>query len=169
MLCNHGITLVQLENKHLEIMRLWRNSSFVRVNMLNPKVISSEEHLNWFTNLDTNKNFHFIIENKNKWLGSCSIKLIDNNSAEGGIFMAEDDKSASLLPVKAICILYDWAFGILGVDCIEAKIIQKNKRAINFNKGLGFKVKKIEHDIVYAVLYNSNFYGAYSKFKHLLS
>lgn len=54
-----------LEEKDLELVLKWRNSDRVRKNMLNDKIITLEEHKNWFRKIskrDTDYYFMFLID-----------------------------------------------------------------------------------------------------------
>ena len=82
--------------------------------------------------------------------------------------MATQEKSHALIPIKAICILYDWVFTELKVNCINAKIIPQNKKAINFNTGLGFKIDRVQDNVIYASLDRNDFYEKYFRFNKRL-
>lgn len=172
MIKKHGINLVPLDIGHLTMLREWRNGEFVRSKMLNQKPISQQQHQDWFRGLDHSRQYHFIIEDGIGNYGSCNLilKVDEQNKlyAESGIFAANEHKASSLTPVKAICILYDWAFNSLAVSYISAHIRENNKRAIRFNKKLGFDMKHVDEGVVHAVLDHAAFEKKYTKMKPTL-
>jgi RimJ/RimL family protein N-acetyltransferase len=168
MLKKHGVELVQLNETHLELLREWRNSKFVQQYMFNQKQINAGEQLVWFRSLSQKNEYHFLIKVKGDLIGSCNLKIASNRIAEGGIFVCSENFLGGLDVIKAIFIMYDWAFKELGVKSVEARIIHTNKRAIRFNCGIGFIVKSDDGDIVYATLDPKDFYKKYQKYCNVL-
>ncbi|HDZ5417928.1 TPA: GNAT family N-acetyltransferase [Vibrio harveyi] len=172
VLNGHGVTLTPLNESHLEMLRNWRNSEFVRRFMLYQEDISENQQREWFEKLKGSKKFYFIITDEAGVYGCCNINIemddLGHWFAEGGIFSAEESKLNSLTPIKAICTLYHWGFTSCGVSCIKARIRNDNKRAIRFNNGLGFKVDHVTDGVTYATLTKSSFEHRYDAIKRVL-
>ncbi|MBE3922712.1 GNAT family N-acetyltransferase [Vibrio parahaemolyticus] len=172
VLKKHGVTLTPLDSSHLEMLRNWRNSDFVRSFMLYQDEISQSEQQQWFVKLQDSQKFYFIISDENGEYGCCNINLeVDeagNLCAEGGIFSADESKLNSLTPIKAICTLYQWAFTERGINYVKARIRSENKRAIRFNHGLGFQVDNVAEGITYATLTRESFEHRYNKIERVL-
>ncbi|MCA3894951.1 GNAT family N-acetyltransferase [Vibrio vulnificus] len=172
ILIEHGVTLTPLDESHLEMLRKWRNSEFVRRFMLYQEDISENQQREWFARLKGSQKFYFIITDEAGEYGCCNVNLETDESgvccAEGGIFSAEEWKLNSLTPIKAICSIYNWAFTSCGVAYIKARIRNDNKRAIRFNHGLGFKVDHVTDGVTYATLTKSSFEERYSVMKRVL-
>ncbi|ASI89229.1 GNAT family N-acetyltransferase [Vibrio mediterranei] len=172
VLNQHGVTLTPLDESHLEMLRKWRNSEFVRRFMLYQDDISESQQLEWFSKLKDTQKYYFIITDEAGVYGCCNINInideLGNCYAEGGIFSAEESKLNSLTPIRAICALYSWGFTFCKVEFIKAKIRNDNKRAIRFNNGLGFKVDHVTDDVTYATLTKSSFEDRYERIKKFL-
>lgn len=168
----HNITLTPLKESHLEMLRQWQNSEFVRRFMLYQENISEVQQREWFAKLQDSQKFYFIITDEAGVYGCCNINIetdeLGNCCAEGGIFSAEESKLNSLTPIKAICVLYNWGFTSCEVSFIKARIRNDNKRAIRFNHGLGFKVDHVTNGVAYATLTKSSFEERYSVIKRVL-
>ena len=54
----YGITLERLKKEDIELVRQWRNSDPVRMNMNYQEIISPEKQLEWFHSIN-NENFHY--------------------------------------------------------------------------------------------------------------
>lgn len=167
---NHGVTLEPLAESHLELLRSWRNSDFVKKHMQFQGYITQHQQIKWYRELNSDLARYFLIQENSVFVGCCNVKNINSElcTAEGGIFLSEEKYQNSLLPVKAIFILYDWVFTNTCVNVIKAEILNSNKRAIRFNKGLGFIIHSENDKIVYATLTRDDFYLKYKKYKKVL-
>lgn len=68
-----------LEERHLPLMLEWRNSDRVRKNMLNDKIITFDEHQNWFKRMSqTGTNYYFIFSINEKPTGVVCFYDIDH-------------------------------------------------------------------------------------------
>jgi UDP-4-amino-4,6-dideoxy-N-acetyl-beta-L-altrosamine N-acetyltransferase len=170
MIHNHGITLVPLSNSNLELLRCWRNSDFVKQYMQFQGNITESQQIKWFEELDERLVRYFLIKESDCLVGCCNIKNIDSDkgTAEGGVFVSEEKYLGTLIPIKAIFTLYDWFFSNTTVRIIKAEIVKTNKRAIRFNKGVGFVVHSEDDNLVYAKLTCDDFYSQYTKYKKVL-
>lgn len=142
----YGVCLNILKEKDLEMVRDWRNSDLVRPYMQFTKKITYQEQLNWFQALNKKNNLYFIIEFKKIKIGLINIKNIDweNGIGEAGIFIGNVDFVNSLVPVLATISLMDYAFEILKLKKLNAKIAAGNHKVIEFNKKLGYQLMNAE-------------------------
>ena len=87
----YEVKLTRLTLADIELVRKWRNSSFVNSKMLLSKKITKEEQLNWFQKIDNAFNYYFIIEFEQEKVGLISAKNFnpDFGFGEGGIFIGE--------------------------------------------------------------------------------
>ena len=92
MLHKHGITLVPLSEAHIELLRNWRNSDFVKKNMQYQGHITETQQLKWFRSLERDTSMYFLIQQDTSFIGCCNMKNIDAElgCAEGGIFLSEE-------------------------------------------------------------------------------
>lgn len=138
----YGVTLETLKAEHLEMVRLWRNQEFVRTNMQFQQALSREDQEHWFANLDTSKNIYWIIHTHQYPIGLIQIKDVDAATATGeaGIFIGEPSYLEMPQPMLAILFMMELAFFGLHLKKLKAKIKSGNKRAISFNKKLGYQL-----------------------------
>ena len=139
---NYGVTLSRLTEDKIELVRNWRNDPKIVQYMEFKECITPEMQLKWFRKINNDTNYFFIIELGGKEIGLINVKDIDYNKREGeaGIFIYEDDCLNSTISFQATLCLYDFCFESLKLDLMIAHILKDNKRAIKFNKMIGFKV-----------------------------
>ena len=79
----YNVKLERLKEESIESLRIWRNSDYVRSQMLYNEYITPEMQKKWFDKLDKEKNFYFILYINVEPVGVMQIKNIENNSGEG--------------------------------------------------------------------------------------
>jgi len=98
----YGITLERLREEDIELVRQWRNSDPVRLNMKYREIISPEKQREWFNSIN-NVNFHYvIIQYRGEKIGLLNDKNIDweTLTSETGIFIGRPElNSAQLAPL----------------------------------------------------------------------
>ena len=136
----YGITLTELAEDDIELLRGWRNTPEIANNMEFNGHISSNEQINWFANLNKKPNYYFIISHQNIKIGLIHLNEIDkeNQSAHAGLFIAEKKYTGTGVALGASLMLLAFAFNELKLNTVFAKVKQSNTGAINYNKGLGF-------------------------------
>jgi UDP-4-amino-4,6-dideoxy-N-acetyl-beta-L-altrosamine N-acetyltransferase len=139
IICGFGLTLRQLQLEDIEMVRLWRNDPSVSSHMLTQDHISKPQQERWFRSVDNESNHLFIIELSQGPVGMCGLKKIDreNMSAEGIIYIYDEKFRNSPHCVAVAVMLGDYAFRQLDLKTIYAQILDKNVRAVRFNKLLG--------------------------------
>ncbi|MEI6021030.1 MAG: GNAT family N-acetyltransferase [Bacteroidota bacterium] len=149
---SYGIVLESLNEDDLELVRIWRNSDFVRPYMHFQKIIEPEAQNEWFKNIDQKSNFYFIISYKGRKLGLIHVKGIDwqNASGEAGIFIGRAEFANTLVPVLATLTLIDFAFQTLKLQKLKAKIMRNNLKVIQFNLALGYHLSESNSEQAYA-------------------
>lgn len=125
----------------IEMVRQHRNSNFVRQYMEYREEITPEMQLKWFHSINNNNNLYLLTEYKGDPIGLINARNIqwEKRTAEGGIFFW--DKRYINSPVALLAAL---TFGELAANVFHlkavAKIMVTNKRAIRYNKMLGFEL-----------------------------
>jgi UDP-4-amino-4,6-dideoxy-N-acetyl-beta-L-altrosamine N-acetyltransferase len=140
-LIKYGITLESLTEQDLELVRNWRNSNHVRLNMEYQTIIDSKMQSNWFNSLDKNNNLYFTILQNSKKIGLINLKDIDWEicEAEAGIFIGDTEYLNTLTPVLATICIMEYAFETLRLKTLKAKIATNNLKAILFNENIGYR------------------------------
>jgi UDP-4-amino-4,6-dideoxy-N-acetyl-beta-L-altrosamine N-acetyltransferase len=136
----YGIRLIRLCEEHIEMVRQHRNSEQIRQFMEYREHITSEMQLAWFKSIDTIENNYFVIEVDDKFIGLINGAQIDWDNREtgsGGIFIWELNYWETAVPVSASLLLTDTSV-LFGLDRSYVKILAENKKAIAFNKQLGY-------------------------------
>ncbi|MDP2722968.1 MAG: GNAT family N-acetyltransferase [Bacteroidales bacterium] len=125
----------------LELVRNWRNSSHINQYMEYRDYITPEMQERWFNSINNQNNLYFIFEFNDEKIGVFNGKDIDweKGIMETGIFIAEEKYLNTELPLMAV-----FTFGELGLRVFNmtsyAHMLKSNKRAIRFNKLLGFEL-----------------------------
>jgi len=135
-------SLRDINKKDLEKIFRWRNQEHIRNVMFNNSKISWDEHVNWYTNLQENKNKLskiFIIDEMA--YGVLNINIIDKeaNICSWGFYIGENNsiKGAGLLLGYTSL---DFIFKELKIRKLCAEVIETNKISCNFHEKLGFKL-----------------------------
>ncbi len=144
----YGIQLKNLEVSELEMVRNWRNSDDVRSYMQYQKLISSEMQFKWFKSLDSACNLYFVIQSEEEKIGLINLKEIDweLKTAEAGIFVGNRNFINSSIPVLATITIMEFAFEVLGLKTLKAKIGCANTKVIQFNESIGYKKNEVQTD-----------------------
>lgn len=145
----YGIVLNRLTHDKIEMVRNWRNDPKIAKYMEYKDFITPEMQEKWFQKIDNDNNFYFIIEYGGKEIGLINVKNIDYNqkTGEGGIFIYDDEYLNTTIPFQISLCLSDFYFEILNLDKLICHILKDNKRAIKFNKMLGFKICENQENI----------------------
>lgn len=145
---NYGVTLRKLTKDKIELVREWRNSSRVNDRMFFQEKITSEMQKKWFSSVDNENNYYFIIEYNGQDKGMINIKDIDYDKGigEGGVFTAEE--FVGDLVYRAHLVLFDFAFLELKLETITAKIKIDNTSAIRLSEYLGSKKEIVDNQVI---------------------
>ena len=160
MLSEYGINLLPLQEEDLELIRFWRNSDKIKKYAKNQNYITKNMHKQWFENI---KGYYFIIQMNNKKIGLIWLGNVDNYY-ESGFYIYENKYLNNIYSYKIVTILHKFAFYKLNLEEIYCEILENNKRAIRFNKSLGFqKVEGIKYKLT-----KENFEKSLNKFETIL-
>jgi len=128
----------------------WRNNPSVRSVMFTDHIISNEEHLTWWKNINTDSSKQvFIYYCNDVPLGLVNFYNINmtNKSCYWGFFLAEEKQLVSFRPVKIWMVLtkeaVDYAFQELKCDSIFCETFAFNKVVLETNRRFGFKIDRV--------------------------
>lgn len=141
MLQKENVVLRRVENKDIEMIRNWRNDPKISQYMSFRDYITPEMQKKWFEKINNDNNYFFIINIDGKDVGLIEIKNIDykNSIAESGMFIYEDKYLNGIYSYLSSYILAEFAFSTLKLNTIKVTVIDDNKRAVRYNKSLGYK------------------------------
>lgn len=135
------IHLRKVTESDLQLMRSWRNSDHVRLNMLNQDLISPEQQLRWFTNSKISGEHHFIYTHGFHDVGVVSIKPSPVPRVfEAGIYCGRHDYLGSSINIAAALWLYDYGFQLPGDNRFKARVLRANTAALRMNESLGYEL-----------------------------
>ena len=137
----YNIRLSRLTQNDIELVRAKRNSLEIREQMIYQKHIDEDAQLKWFNSIDNMFNLYMLIEVNGAKIGLINGKNSDfkKMESEGGIFIWDIKYHDSIIPVLASVIMLDYNFLICEFKKSYIKILNSNKKAINFNKQIGYE------------------------------
>lgn len=96
-----------------------------------------EEQKAWIRNQRAKEGDYFFVvwDKEGRRIGTISIYNINGQRAESGRLAIKG--SNPFQGIEAQCLSFRFAFGQLGLECIDADIFADNERAIRFNKQFG--------------------------------
>lgn len=149
----YGISLQSITENDLETIRQWRNDDSVLKHMLYQKKITPQEQIAWYKNLDITCNLYFIFNNQ----GVIHLKNIDwtCKEAEAGIFTPRHEHSFT--NIAAIITLMDFAFEVLCMNQLHAKVNKSSVTNLTMNLQLGYQIKSIENKQVLMICNRANY------------
>lgn len=145
----YGVTLRRLTVDKIEMIRQWRNDPKIVKFMEYKEFITPEMQEVWFEKINNEQNYFFLIIVDNQEIGLINVKDIDSRQLEGeaGIFIYDDNYYNSTVSFQASFALYDFCFDTLRLDRVVAHMLKENKRAIKFNKLIGYKIVSGQDDV----------------------
>ena len=143
-----GVRLERLERKHLELVRQWRNSDWVRPYMRYRSVIDPEDQIRWFENMDPLRNWYFVAHVEDLPFALFHVKSIDARVAcgESGGFVGAPRFIGRPEAAQATLALMDFAFLVLRLRSLEAHYSSSLPKIVSFNQKLGYRVLREESD-----------------------
>jgi UDP-4-amino-4,6-dideoxy-N-acetyl-beta-L-altrosamine N-acetyltransferase len=157
----YGVTLERLLSEHSEMVRQWRNDQKISQFMFYKGEITTAMQQEWFTSIDNEQNFFFVINYKSALIGLINISSIDweNKTSYVGLFIYDEKFWASDVPVMASLAMLDVFFLLFDIQSAYAKVKGNNKVAHKYNSSLGFsRTKKIEQGLGYEYMLQKEIY-----------
>jgi RimJ/RimL family protein N-acetyltransferase len=145
----YGITLERLREEDIELVRQWRNSDPVRLNMKYQELITPDQQKKWF---DSINNLHFnylMIHYQGEKIGLLNDKNIDweSRTSESGIFLGRTEYYNTFVPYLVSVAGIELTFYLLGWKKQFAHILRTNTNAIKFNLQLGYQLCEGQEEI----------------------
>ncbi|MFA8451227.1 MAG: GNAT family N-acetyltransferase [Bacteroidales bacterium] len=146
---NFNIKLRRIQESDLELIRSWRNSTFVRQHMEFREEITPEMQLQWFHKINNENNLYLFIESQNEKVGLINLKGINfkRKSTEIGIYMADEKYVSTRLPLLALMTIAEAGLHFFGLEKLHAHVLKSNNRSIHLTKTCGFKLCKKQENV----------------------
>jgi len=139
------IRLRLIEETDLPMTLKWRNQDHIRKWFINPEIISTEQHWEWFQKyLERNDDYLFIIEETRDLqqpIGQISIYNIDweqRYGEYGRLLIGEPKARSKGIAKEATRLLLAYAFGQLRFEEIHLVVFDNNEPAIHIYQDIGF-------------------------------
>ena len=139
----------RLSDKYILQLREYRNSEFVKNNMIFDEYISVEDQLKWWEQQKiNNKSQFFLIFLNTQPCGLLSFTNIDltTRKAEFGLFLFEEKYSNIGISLFAEYFSINYMFDNLDLNKIYLNVIDFNKKTISLHKNFGFSIDAILRD-----------------------
>jgi len=145
-----NINFKPLSEANLEMVRVWRNSDDVRLFMQYQETISAEQQKSWFNKLDKSTNLYFVTHQNGMPFGVYNIKDIDFSVGigESGSYLKNRDFWEGDLAMRCALSLITYGFETLGLNYLKSHVLKSNKKALAYNKQMGFKIQDLDNDSI---------------------
>jgi RimJ/RimL family protein N-acetyltransferase len=120
----YGLSLHQMRDADIEIVREGRNQPFVRKNHFFQETIAPEQHRSWYDGICKTSDYYMVVCKDGDPLGLISLKKITPgmHTGELGIFFWKKPVLRTRLPILAIITFLDFFLFTVGTQNIEAII-----------------------------------------------
>jgi len=130
-----------------------RNNSKILNSLFSYRMITVEEHLNWYKNNFNNDNRIDLMvckKDDNKLIGTVNLANIDykNQKAEFGIMIAESFWNKGYA-YESSQIFIDYSFNQFNLNKIYLEVLKENDAAINLYQKLGFREEGILRENIF--------------------
>ena len=168
---NFNIKLKRVQFNDIEILRTWRNSDYVNQRMTDNKYITKEMQENWFSSINNEFNYYFIAEYNEEKVGVISVKNINNNTGEGGIYLASEKYENTSVVARIVLCFNDFIFDELKLDYITSYVKKDNIKAIasTFAQGGTIDTDHCNPDYIHFRLYKKNYINKTQKIRKILN
>lgn len=148
-LFKYGIILERLKEADVELVRQWRNSDPVRLNMEYREMISPTQQLDWFKSIDNLQNNYLMIHYKGEKIGLLNDKKVnwEARTSESGLFLGRTEYYATFVPYLVSVAGIETTFYYLDWNKQFAHIIRSNQNAIKYNMQLGYRLSEGQESI----------------------
>lgn len=145
----YGIVLERLREEDIELVRQWRNSDPVRLNMKYQEVITPEQQQQWFRSVNNLRFNYYMILYKGEKIGLLNDKNIDweLRTSESGIFLGRTEFYNTFVPYLVSVAGIESTFYLMSWNRQYAHIMRSNITAVRFNLQLGYQLCDGQKDI----------------------
>lgn len=127
-------------------VRAWRNSDFVRRNMLSTHIITESEHENFLSKLQKDDSVkYYIAFYDDEPIGVLNMHIdFDGKKSEFGYYLSNIKYVDSGFGAILEYVLLNHAFFDLKLDIVFCRTLSSNKKVVSLHKRFGFDIKN--HD-----------------------
>jgi len=136
------ISLIDLTEKDLELVRNWRNSPEVSQYMYTDKIITQEEQIEWFKKISNNKTYkYWLISYNQKPLGVVNLSDINNNlkSCYWAFYLGDTSIRGAGIGAKVEYNVLKYVFDELKLNKLRCEVFVNNDMVIKMHEKFGFR------------------------------
>ncbi len=137
------------KQEQVEILDI-RNIEYIREQMTTKELIKLDNHLEWIKSLSSkNDCYYFAVLLNAEVVGAVYITDIDkhNNTSYWGLYFT--NKTNPLVSTFSTYYLFEYIFKDLKICTLYLEVQSSNKKALNFDKSLGFKEYNSNNEYTY--------------------
>ena len=166
---NYGIEVKPVKPEDLSSLRRWRNSPYIRDQMIDSTHISTRGQRLWFEGLKNKENeLHFVIWTKGTRTGYMNIKRENYHEYDKSVwlggYIAKSSVNHALLGISFSMIQLDISFDYLKASIAKISIKRNNSRALRFNKVMGYKKVDEKGDYIWFEMTPKDYINAKTRF-----
>lgn len=142
--------LKRITKADLETILNWRNKDSIRKMMYTSRLISPDEHVKWFQQLQNNSSSRSLLfYYENRPYGVVNINRInpDNLTCDWGFYIGEQTAPKGLGTILGYKAL-EYIFEKLQIRKVSAEVLDYNEASIRFHRKLGFIEEGCLHEHV---------------------
>lgn len=149
------IIFKKIVRENIELIRRWRNSARVRLQMYSQRNITTEMQHDWFENISRDEGKHyFLCYLDGNPVGVLNFVGISDNSCSWGCYIGEERVLPGMgIALEAAALIY--AFDMLRINQLNAQVLVENKGPQSMHRIFGYRklndrieiVDGIEHAI----------------------
>lgn len=144
----YQVSLRPVAEQDLSLLRAWRNSDFVRENMVSTSLITAEQQSAWFKKISHDETqMHWVIEYRGQPIGSTNVKVpvsgetvFTARALEPGLYIGDEKYQGNILAFAPTLAMYDYCFTHFATNSFQAAVKQSNAAALKYNQQLGYEI-----------------------------
>ena len=151
-MCIELKNIIDVDEKTIEQVRIWRNNENISKYMYTNHQISKEEHTNWINKLRKNNTSKaWVIYYEQKAIGLAALSDIDyeNKITDWGFYIADKTLRGKGLGEKSLKKLMNIVFDEMKFKTMKTMVLDNNPVAMKLYEKLGFeKVKDLDETLM---------------------
>ena len=130
------IRLARFSEDNAEIVLSWRNKPEIRMNFIDNREISLNNHLKFISNTFENNQHFFILNVKNKPHGVLNVNKLNAHLGLWGCYLTQTERVMPGIFPLMIAISGKFAFEYLNLKTLNSEVIENNTAPHRINKFL---------------------------------
>ena len=146
---NEALTLRNMQQDDLELVRSWRNHPDVRCHMLTQHEISAEEHAQWFSRVQQDPQRHVVLVHEHQQpLGLAHFTPVNPHGVvDWGFYLVPQAAKGSGSKLARMAL--DYAFKQQGWHKVCGQVISTNAASRRFHLKMGFTLEGVWREQVW--------------------